>query len=104
MSNNKKYKKKPSTLAAAPKQTPKQVELQSQLKPQQLNIVLPVVVAIITFIVYRSVLGNQFLDWDDWIYVEKDPFIKSFTLHNIQMMLFHNIPQNYFHPLTMLSL
>jgi len=103
VSNNKKYKKKPAT-TVAPKQTPKQAELQSQLTPQQLNIVLPVAIAIITFIVYRSVLGNQFLDWDDWIYIEKDPFIKSFTAHNIQMMLFHNITQNYFHPLTMLSL
>ena len=103
MANNKKYRKKPLP-ATAVKQTPKQVELQSQLTPQQLNIILPLAIAIITFIVYRSVLGNQFLDWDDWIYVEKDPFIKSFTLHNIQMMLFHNITQNYFHPLTMLSL
>src|SRR5581483_800542 len=104
MASKKKYKKKPS-LATKHAVEQQEVELSGQITPSQLNLILPVAIAVITFIVYRHILGNQLLnDWDDWIYVTRDPFIKSFSPHNVQMMLFHNITQNYYHPLTMLSL
>lgn len=69
-----------------------------------MGIVPALFAAIVTFIVYNYTLHNQFLDWDDWIYVTKDKFITSFSAYNLKEMLFHNITANYFHPLTMLSL
>ncbi len=72
--------------------------------PPNLVFLLPLAAAVITFAVYHFTLHNQFLDWDDWIYVTKDPYIKSFSVSNTKEMLFHNITANYFHPLTMLSL
>lgn len=106
MSAKKKYKKKPqggARPAAAPAQV-KQPPVELSQQNSQLNIILPAIIAVITFIVYRYTVHNQFLDWDDWIYVQKDPFITSFSWYNIKMMLFHNITRNYFHPITMLSL
>jgi tetratricopeptide (TPR) repeat protein len=101
MANNKKYKK------PAPKKSggaQPAAQLAEQQVPMPINVVLPVVIAIVTFICYSYTLHNQFLDWDDWIYVQKDPYITSFSAHNLKMMLFHNITKNYFHPITMLSL
>jgi Tfp pilus assembly protein PilF len=105
MSAKKKYTKRPQSQVKQA-QGVKEVQPEPQLAAQDssLNIILPAAIAIIAFIVYRYTLNNQFLDWDDWIYVQKDPFIKSFSLHNIKMMLFHNITRNYFHPITMLTL
>jgi len=104
MSAKKKYNKRPSTQV---KQVPAREDIQPVAElaaAPPINIILPAAVAIITFIVYRFTLNNQFLDWDDWIYVQKDPFITSFSLYNIKMMLLHNITRNYFHPITMLTL
>jgi tetratricopeptide (TPR) repeat protein len=61
-------------------------------------------VVIITFCCYYYSLSNQFTNWDDGFYVVKNQFIKSFSNQNLKMLLFHNITNNYFHPLTMLSL
>jgi tetratricopeptide (TPR) repeat protein len=98
MSGQKKYNSGVSNLT-------KGVQPAAQLNSSQpLNFILPLAVAIITFIVYRYTLHNQFLDWDDWIYVQKDPYITSFSAHNLSKLLFGNVTENYYHPITMLSL
>lgn len=62
-------------------------------------------VAIAIFICFRYTLHNQFLsNWDDWIYVSKDKYIKAFTAENLHVLLFRNITINYYHPITLLSL
>ncbi|HTB32354.1 MAG TPA: tetratricopeptide repeat protein [Bacteroidia bacterium] len=61
-------------------------------------------VLLITFCCYFYSLSNQFTNWDDGYYVVKNQFIKSLSSENLKMLLFHNITNNYFHPLTMLSL
>lgn len=62
------------------------------------------VVSVIIFIIFHYTLQNQFLNWDDWIYITKDKYITSFSSDNFNSMLFHDITLNYYHPLTMLSL
>ena len=106
MSAKKKYKNKFPQAAKKPiARAPEQQAAGMDISEERLNIILPLAAVIITFFVYRYTLHNHFLDdWDDWIYVQKDPFITGFSLYNLKMMLFHNITRNYYHPLTMLSL
>jgi len=61
-------------------------------------------ILILTFWCYRYSLHNQFLNWDDGVYVFGNKYIKSFTSDNIRMMLFHGITPSNYHPLTMVSL
>ncbi len=61
-------------------------------------------VLIVTFICFHNSLSNQFTNWDDGYYVVKNQYIKSFSAANLKMMMFHDITNNYYHPLTMLSL
>jgi tetratricopeptide (TPR) repeat protein len=61
-------------------------------------------VAITTFVTYRYTLNNQFTNWDDGLYVETNPYIKNLTPQNLKMILLHNITNNYYHPITMLSI
>jgi Tfp pilus assembly protein PilF len=104
VSAKKKYKNQPARKTqgpVAPRQHAASIE---KPLPDQINIILPIAIAVITFICYSYTLQNQFLNWDDWIYVTKDPNITSFSTEHLKQMMFHNITLNYFHPLTMLSL
>jgi len=78
---------------------------QPVLNARDMDIALLAGVAVIILICFRYTLHNSFLsDWDDWIYVSKDKYIKTLTALNFHNMLFHDITLNYYHPLTMLSL
>ncbi|HTA27078.1 MAG TPA: tetratricopeptide repeat protein [Bacteroidia bacterium] len=102
MSNPKKnIQKKPAANAVKPKE---QVQVKpSSMNSRDMNLALLAGVSIITFICFHYTLHNQFLNWDDWIYVTKDKYITSFSASNIYNMLFHDITLNYYHPLTMLT-
>jgi tetratricopeptide (TPR) repeat protein len=63
-----------------------------------------VCIAITTFFTYRYTLHNEFTNWDDGLYVETNPYIKNLTPQNLKMILLHNITNNYYHPITMLSI
>ena len=65
---------------------------------------LLLVVLIATFWCYSYTLKNQFTNWDDGLYVETNPYIKNLTPENMKMILFHNITNNYYHPITMLTI
>src|ERR1700739_2066671 len=65
---------------------------------------LLLVVLIATFFCYKYTLSNQFTNWDDGLYVETNPYIKNLTSENMKMILFHNITNNYYHPITMLTI
>jgi tetratricopeptide (TPR) repeat protein len=73
------------------------------LNGKQLNIIFALAILVITFLTYSYTLQNQFTNWDDNVYVTNDPYIKSITPENLKMMLYHNITDNYYHPITMLS-
>jgi tetratricopeptide (TPR) repeat protein len=77
------------------------------LEPKEqpnLKYVLVILAALLTLLCYYGTLNNQFTNWDDNVYIENNPYIKSFSGENLGMLLFHNITNNYYHPLTMLSL
>lgn len=77
----------------------------SGMSARDRDIALLTGVSLIIFICFHYTLHNQFLsDWDDWIYIPKDRFIKAFTAENFHNMLFKDITLNYYHPITLLSL
>ena len=59
-------------------------------------------VALITFIIYLSSLGNQFVNWDDPEYVIENPYIRSFDLNLFKWAFFDFYAANW-HPLTWIS-
>lgn len=61
-------------------------------------------ILILTFWCYHYSLHNQFLNWDDGLYVFGNKYIRSFSADNLKMMLFHSITPSNYHPLTMVSL
>jgi len=106
--NNKKYKKpvsKPQVQAvAAQSPTAKQYKGGPvKIKFTNLHYILIAIVVAATFYCYKGTLNNQFTNWDDGLYVETDSYIKNLTSENVKMILFHNITNNYYHPLTMLT-
>ncbi|HTB32352.1 MAG TPA: hypothetical protein VK808_10025, partial [Bacteroidia bacterium] len=102
MNNQKKnIQKKSAPVQGKPQ--PQVKPMQSSMSSRDMNIALLAGVSVITFICFHYTLHNQFLNWDDWIYVTKDKYITSFTAANINSMLFHDITLNYYHPLTMLT-
>jgi|GEM_PF-464829 len=100
---NKHIPKKAHAVAVKPKQ---QAEVKkSSMNARDRDIALLTGISLIIFICFRHALHNQFLsDWDDWIYIPKDRFIKAFTAENLHNMLFKDITLNYYHPITLLSL
>lgn len=70
----------------------------------RLRIVLLICISALTFICYSYTLKNSFTNWDDDIYVENNPYIKDVNAPNLKMILFHNVTNNYYHPVTMLTL
>ncbi len=84
---------------AAPKAKPAvAVEL-----PPWFNAALLGGVGILIFLCFHYSLHNRFLNWDDWIYVTKDPYITTFTASHLNSLLFRDITLNYYHPITMLT-
>jgi tetratricopeptide (TPR) repeat protein len=87
----------------------KNIEAQVQPQPvikksSRVKKILLVCIALVTFGCYNYTLQNRFTDWDDDIYVENNHFIKNLTPDNWNMILFHNITDNYYHPITMLTI
>jgi lipoprotein NlpI len=59
-------------------------------------------VALITFIVYLPALRNEFVQWDDDIYVFDNPYIHSFNMALFKWAFFDFYASNW-HPLTWIS-
>ncbi len=60
-------------------------------------------IIVITFWCYHYSLGNEFTTWDDTRIITQNAFIKSFSLYNLQKMLFHNVTGDYYNPVTIIS-
>ncbi len=65
---------------------------------------LMIAIAVITFLCYNYTLKNEFSNWDDQLYVQDNPYVKDLTWPNMKMILLHNITNNYYHPITMLTI
>ena len=106
MSNkNPKYNKpvtKPAQKAKSAVAAPKAVAVEQY--PDSLIWGLLAGVLLVTFWCYHYTLGNQFTNWDDGVYIYENPYVKNLSPANLSMILFHDITQNYYHPITMLSL
>lgn len=107
--NNKKYKKPQQSSASqgAPLRPHHKAPVKSiapQLNAVKLNFILLTGIIIVTFLTYSYTLHNRFTNWDDGLYIETNPYIKNLTHDNLKMILFHNITNNYYHPLTLLSI
>jgi tetratricopeptide (TPR) repeat protein len=65
-------------------------------------LIVSILVALITILVYLPALQNDFVNWDDGKYVYENPNIRSFGFNSLQWMLttFH---AGNWHPLTWLS-
>jgi protein O-mannosyl-transferase len=106
VSNNSQIKR-PHGNPQAKKQGSKKSPASSSLtmaKGTQIKIILLAVIAITTFVTFNYTLKNDFTNWDDGLYVETNPYIKNITAQNLKMILFHNITNNYYHPITMLTI
>src|SRR3954470_16584906 len=66
------------------------------------NILVPALIAIITFLFYKASLNNQFTNWDDPSYINDNPLIKDISGHGLKNIFSTSIMGNY-HPLTILS-
>lgn len=63
---------------------------------------LPAGICLFTFICFSHILHNQFLYWDDNVYISGSPYIRSFSWLNIKYIFTHEFGANW-QPLTMLS-
>jgi tetratricopeptide (TPR) repeat protein len=75
----------------------------AKIKLTQLHYMLIAGLLVVAFYCYHNTLQNKFTNWDDGLYVETCNYIKNLTWPNMKMILFHNITNNYYHPLTMLT-
>jgi hypothetical protein len=63
---------------------------------------LPASVALITFLVYLTALRNEFVNWDDDVYVWANPHIRSFNIAFFKWAFLDFYVANW-HPLTWIS-
>lgn len=63
---------------------------------------LAVTVSLLTFIVYLKTLHNNFINWDDDLYIFENPHIDSFDLAFLKWAFFDFYAANW-HPLTWMS-
>jgi len=59
-------------------------------------------VVIITFSVYYQALDNEFVNWDDNVYITNNSVVQSFSTDNIKK-IFSESFEGHYHPLTLFS-
>ena len=67
-----------------------------------LNLLWIIIIPILVFIVYRSVLNFDLVNWDDKRYLKETPVIRGITLDNIESMFTTKVLRSY-NPLVLLS-
>ena len=71
-------------------------------KNQNYKYYLAASISLLTFIVYLTSLKNDFVDWDDGLYIFENPHIRSFDLTFLKWAFFDFYASNW-HPLTWIS-
>ena len=65
-------------------------------------LLLALSISLVTYLVYLSSLQNEFVEWDDSIYVFQNPHIRSFNRALFKWAFFHFYASNW-HPLVWIS-
>ena len=92
---------KPSPVARA-QAKPQVVKEKKSMSPLMMHVLAAGGIAIITFLVMKACLLNQFTNWDDPGYVVNNPVIKDLSADGIVTIFKSPIMGNY-HPLTILT-
>jgi hypothetical protein len=71
-------------------------------KQNKIFFTIPVLIGLITILVYLPAFHNDFVNWDDGEYVYKNPYIQSVGYKTIQWM-FTTFHASNWHPLTWMS-
>ncbi len=71
-------------------------------KKQNFKYYLAAIISLLTFFVYLTSLRNDFVDWDDGLYIFENPHIRSFGLVFLKWAFFDFYASNW-HPLTWIS-
>ena len=69
---------------------------------RNINVLLPLGIAIITWLFYKTCLENQFTNWDDPGYIKDNALIKDISAEGLKNIFTTSTMGNY-HPLTILS-
>lgn len=70
---------------------------------QRLEAVIGALAAVVTFLVYLPSLANDFVNWDDQMYVYLNANIRNFDLEFLRWAFRTDMLNAYWHPLTMIS-
>lgn len=76
--------------------------LQSVIPFKNLNIIWICILIIVTFFLYFPGLNNEFVNWDDNVYVTGNKLIQNISKENITI-IFSQSFEGHYHPLTLLS-
>ena len=89
---------------AKPAKVNNQPKVELQKKGLSLWILLTIAAAIlaITYFAYQPALDNDFVDWDDNVYVVENPLVRNKQVPTSQ--IFKEVVSLNYHPLTMLSM
>ena len=60
-------------------------------------------ILLITFLTFKNLLGADFTNWDDNLFVTDNPLIKSLSWENIKIIFTTFYKEDYLHPLVLLS-
>lgn len=69
---------------------------------RNINILLPILIAILTWLFYKTCLENQLTNWDDPGYIKDNALIKDISSEGLKNIFTTSTMGNY-HPLTILS-
>jgi len=60
-------------------------------------------ISVVVFFCYHNTLHNQFTNWDDDRFITNNTYLHNLSSENLKMILFHDITNDYYNPITMLS-
>lgn len=66
------------------------------------NLLVALAVAVLTYVIFVPALQNQFINWDDDVYIYDNSFIRSMDARFFKSA-FLDFPVSYWHPLTWIS-
>src|SRR5580698_10428746 len=73
------------------------------IKTSRRNWLFVLCISAVVLFCYHNSLHNQFTNWDDDRFIVNNPYLKNLSAENLKMILFHDITNDYYNPVTMLS-
>jgi protein O-mannosyl-transferase len=62
-----------------------------------------IAILLITGFSYFPIIFNEFVNWDDGVYITENPLIQTFTINNLWYIFTHSF-EGHYHPVTLISL